>query len=70
MKKRTSQCALIGRLLARKIGTTPYEITIATGTVCPHKRMSDLKAKGWKIERREVPGAAYGRYYGKAPAKA
>ncbi len=70
MKKRQTQYTLIGKLLARKIGTTPYEITLVSGTVCPHKRMSDLKAKGWKIERREVPGAAYGRYFGTAPAKA
>ncbi len=67
MKRIQTQCALIGKLLSRKIGTTPYEIVIATGTVCPHKRMSELKEKGWKIERREIPGAAYGRYYGTAP---
>lgn len=67
MTKRQTQCKQIGKLLSRKIGTTPYEITLVAGSTCPHKRMSELKAKGWKIERREVPGAAYGRYYGTAP---
>ncbi len=67
MKKQQTQYALIGKLLARKVGTTPYEITLVSGTVCPHKRMSDLKALGWTITKKQVNGKRHHVYFGVAP---
>jgi hypothetical protein len=59
----------LAKLLARKRGATAFEIMLAVGTTCPHKRMSDLKARGWHITRKNVPGTNYGRYFGVAPGK-
>ena len=43
------------------------EIIQRVGTVCPHKRMSDLKARGWTITKKQVQGKNYHRYFGTAP---
>ena len=43
------------------------EIIQRVGTVCPHKRMSDLKARGWTITKKQVQGKNYHRYFGIAP---
>ena len=59
----------LAKLLSRKTGATAFEIIVAVGTTCPHKRMSELKARGWQITRKDVPGANYGRYFGVAPGK-
>lgn len=57
----------LARLLSRKCGTTAMEIIDLVGSVCPHKRMSDLKARGWTITKKRVPGKSYHRYFGTAP---
>lgn len=62
-----TQCEQLGKMLTRKNGATPFEIIVAIGTVCPHKRMADLKANGWTITKKKVPGNTYHRYFGKAP---
>ena len=62
-----SQCERLGQLLTRKRGVTPMEIIHLIGTVCPHKRMADLKQDGWKIIKTKVPGRNYHRYFGVAP---
>lgn len=43
------------------------EIISRVGTVCPHKRMSDLKAMGCTITKKQVHGQRYHRYFGTAP---
>lgn len=62
-----TQCQQLEKLLLRKRGVSAMEIITLVGTVCPHKRMSDLKGKGWAITRCEVAGKNYGRYFGTAP---
>jgi hypothetical protein len=64
--KRT-QYDRLSKLLTRKRGATAMDIVEAVGTVCPHKRLSELKARGWRITREQVPGKSYGRYRGVAP---
>lgn len=54
----------LAKLLTRKRGATAMEIVEAVGTVAPHKRLSEMKAKGWAIWREKVPGKSYGRYHG------
>lgn len=57
----------LASLLIRKRGATAMEIISQVGTVCPHKRMSDLKATGWTIVKQQVSGKTYHRYFGQAP---
>jgi hypothetical protein len=57
----------IGALLKRRKGATAAELIAATMTTSVHKRMSEMREKGWAIWRESIPGRAYGRYYGKAP---
>jgi hypothetical protein len=54
----------IAKLLTRKRGATAMEIATAAGTVAPHKRLSEMKAKGWAVWREAIPGKSYGRYFG------
>ena len=65
MKK--TQCEMLGRLLLRKRGITSMGIIKTIGTVCPHKRMSDLKEQGWTITKNPVLGTNYHRYFGQSP---
>lgn len=60
-----TQCQTLARLLSRKTGVTSMEIVQMCQTVAPHRRLADMKAKGWLIVRRAVPGQNYGRYFGK-----
>lgn len=55
------------KLLQRKSGVTSFEICFVMGTVCPHRRMTDLKEQGWEITKKPVEGKNFNRYYGKAP---
>lgn len=57
----------LGKLISRKAGATSMEIIASIGTVCPHRRLADLKALGWTILKYEVPGKNYHRYYGIGP---
>jgi len=62
-----TQHQILAKLLSRKCGTTALEIIQRVGTVCPHKRMSDLKELGWTITKKQVHGKRYHRYFGTAP---
>jgi hypothetical protein len=62
-----TQYQSLGKLLTRKSGVTAMEIIQLVGTVCPHKRMSDLKANGWTITKQPVAGKTYHRYFGTGP---
>jgi hypothetical protein len=62
-----TQCSILERLLRRKSGVTSLEIIQKCGTVAPHRRLADLKERGWHITRQQVPGKSYGRYYGTEP---
>lgn len=55
------------KLLQRKSGVTSFEICTLMGTVCPHRRLTDLKEQGWEITKMPVQGKNFNRYYGKAP---
>jgi hypothetical protein len=58
---------ILKRLITRKRGATSFEIATLMGTVCPHRRLTDLKEHGWTILRKEIDGQSYGRYFGIAP---
>ncbi len=62
-----TQYERLAKLLTRKRGATAMDIVQAAGTVCPHKRLSELKARGWTITREVVSGKSYGVYRGIAP---
>lgn len=62
-----TQYTRIATLLTRKRGVTALEIITGAGTVCPHKRLAEMKARGWVITRRQVAGKTYGRYFGVPP---
>lgn len=55
------------QMLKRKQGITSMEIIKELGTVCPHRRLSDLKEQGWSILTKEIPGKNYLRYHGIPP---
>ena len=62
-----TQHQVLSKLLTRRRGVTAMEIITLVGTVCPHKRLSDLKASGWVITKQPVAGKNYHRYYGQMP---
>ena len=61
------QCKRLEKLLQRKSGATSMEIIAAIKTVSPHSRMTELKNKGWVINRVPVKGKTYGIYRGTPP---
>jgi hypothetical protein len=64
---KSQQLRRLGQLLLRTRGVTALEIINEIGTVCPHRRLADLRNKGWTISRNAVTGQSYGRYFGVAP---
>ena len=46
---KSTQYDRLAKLLTRKQGCTALEIIVVVGSVCPHKRLSDMKARGWSI---------------------
>lgn len=54
----------IGKVLQRKRGATTRELIEASGSVCPWKRMQEMRNRGWLIWREKVPGKSYGVYRG------
>ena len=58
----------LAKLLTRKRGATSLEIIQGAGTVSPHSRLAEMKARGWTIWRKALPGKTHGAYFGKAPA--
>lgn len=67
MSKTTNQTRTIGNMIARKSGATVAELIGATFTSSVHRRLTDLKEKGWKVWREEIKGKNYGRYFGVPP---
>jgi hypothetical protein len=43
---KTSQYERIGKLLTRKTGATAMDIASVAGTVSPHSRLAEMKARG------------------------
>jgi hypothetical protein len=64
---KTSQYERIGKLLTRKKGATAMDIASVAGTVSPHSRLAEMKARGWHITRKTVHGRNYGVYFGVKP---
>jgi predicted ArsR family transcriptional regulator len=62
-----TQYEAIGALLKRKKGATAADLIAATMSTAVHKRMSELRERGWVIRKEPVPGRTYHRYYGQAP---
>ncbi len=54
---------------ASPAGVTAWQIANAIGSTCGHKRVSELRDLGWKIEKRKVDGRNFHRYTGKPPQK-
>jgi hypothetical protein len=52
---KASQYEVIGNLIRRKRGATVAELMAATWSSCIHKRLSEMKQRGWRIKREEVP---------------
>jgi hypothetical protein len=67
MTIKSAQLRRLGELLLRKRGVTAMEAGLGIGSTCPHKRMSDLKARGWTITRNDIEGRRDGRFFGRAP---
>jgi hypothetical protein len=57
----------LGKLLTRKRGATAMDIATLVGSTSPHKRLSEMRARGWRITRQAVKGKSYGTYHGIAP---
>jgi hypothetical protein len=62
-----SQYDRIGALLKRRKGATAAELIAATMTTSVHRRLFEMRQRGWTIWRQPIDGRPYGRYYGKAP---
>lgn len=62
-----SQYEVIGNLIKRKRGATVAEMVMATCSSSPHRRLFELRQKGWRIWRESIAGKQYGRYRGIAP---
>lgn len=60
----------IGALLKRRKGATAAELIAATMSTAVHKRMSEMRERGWRIWREAIAGRPYGRYYGCPPDNA
>ena len=67
--KVATQYDAIGRLIKRKCGATPLELMEASHSTSVHKRMSEMRERGWLIWRKAVAGCSYGRYYGRPPVQ-
>lgn len=67
---KSNQTQTIANMIRRKTGATVAELMVATWSSCVHKRLSDLKRKGWSIRREPIKGRTYGRYFGTPPATA
>lgn len=66
---KSTQHSRMAVLLKKKTGATAYDLALASGSVSVHRRLTELRRKGWTITRKPVDGENYGRYYGKPPCK-
>lgn len=62
-----TQYDAIGALLTRKKGATAADLIAATFSTSIHRRLYEMRQKGWQITREQVPGKSYGVYRGEAP---
>ena len=62
-----TQDEAIGALLKRRKVATAADLIAATMSTSIHKRLSEMRQRGWTIWREAIPGRQYGRYFGKAP---
>lgn len=62
-----TQYDAIGALLKRRKGATAADMIAACMSTAVHKRMSEMRKKGWYIWREKIAGQVYGRYFGIAP---
>lgn len=53
------------KLLTRNTGCTSVDIVQTLPSVTPHRRLADLKEKGWTILKKK--DGKLTRYFGKAP---
>lgn len=54
-------------LLKRKSGCTSVDIAKFLPSVCPHKRLADVKSEGWTITKKKIGKLLV--YFGKPPKK-
>jgi hypothetical protein len=66
--KPKTQLDVLKRLLTRKSGCKSYEIVKALPSVSPHRRLADLKEKGWTITYKLEKDNKTKIYFGKPPA--
>lgn len=64
---KATQYKVIENLITRKRGATAADLMMATASTCIHKRMSELRERGWHIRKEPVAGRNFHRYYGTAP---
>lgn len=50
-----------------KTGCTGMQIIRECGTTSPSKRLSEMRALGWEIDKRKVSGKNYHVFTGKPP---
>jgi hypothetical protein len=62
-----TQLNKLKRLLLRKHGCTSVDIANILPSVSPHRRISDIRAEGWTILKKQ--DGKLKRYWGVAPAK-
>ena len=67
MTHKHTQYEAIGALLKRKKGATAAEMLEVSMSTSIHRRMFEMRRRGWQIHREAIPGRNYGRYFGKAP---
>lgn len=67
MSKKVTQYDRIAKLITRKNGATAWVLMAEAGSTSIHRRMFEMKQRGWTITRKEIPGCTHGRYFGKAP---
>ncbi len=60
-----TQYEKIGHLLTRPGGCTAVDVMRMVPSTCPHKRVSDMQARGWSINKRKDGKLI--RYTGKPP---
>lgn len=63
-----SQIEKLKKLLTRASGCTSVDIARTLPSVTPHRRLSDLKDRGWTILKKEAPNKLT-VYFGKPPKK-
>jgi len=66
-KKPKRKLDILAQMLTSKSGCRSYEIMKKLPTVCPHRRLTDLKNEGWTITTKEDKKNKCKIYFGKPP---